>query len=861
MASSVAAPLLPAGFRVETIPSGQDAYDLTSFAMVPAGQPGAGGAYTIGKAGKVAWVSADGTTIRTIANLPTWAHQDIGLIGIDVTRHYGETGRLLVMYTDNPTGTTHYAHAAVMTVDNPADPTTLTETQALLSDSSQFTQVSENSLSHGPGTIAEGPDGYIYIGFGDESRYQDADPAAYRAQQLDDPHGKILRVDWTGHGVTANPYYQASAPDSWRSKVFVRGVRNPFRFSFDARSGRLYIGDVGWMKWEEIDVARGGENFGWPCYEGMGRTAGHDTLPNCQAMYAANTPVNPPLYTYPHIAGGNAVVSGVFYTGTSYPVAYRGRYFFGDYAQSSISTMATDAKDQITVAPVRFGVGNGAPVKFDTAPNGDVMYADILTGTLKRLRYGAGNRPPVVVAEASNDPTTLTASVDASDSYDLDGDRLTFSTNYGDGSAVVAGVTSQHKYVTAGTYTATVTVTDTAGGVGRQTLQITPQNHTPTLQLSAPAAGHLFAVNENVSMTAAANDVEDGSLPITWHVVLQHCPFGELCHAHPDQTLTGTTFNEPFTDHGGDTFMAVTATITDSAGAVVSQTYAARPKLQTVSVTSPVPVTINGFRTASLQVVAGQSVTVATPATQQEWTFGQWSDGGAISHSFIAPSTDVTLTTSYTNTIDTKYTELGGPAAMLGVATGPTVDLGGTLIGGRYRPYVHGAIIWSTATGAHEVRGGILARYLPLRDTLGFPTSDELAVTAGRASYFQHGNEYWSAKTGAWFVRNGNLVTYLALGGPNYGLPLTDEHRTPDGRGSYQHFAPGNRSIYYYPGIGSREVHGSIRAKWAALGWERSRLGYPTTNEFDIPGGRRSSFQHGYITWNRATNTIIVHYS
>lgn len=858
---AAAAPSLPAGFQVETIPSGQAAGDLTDLAMVPAGQPGAGGAYTIGKAGKVDWVSADGTTVRQIAQLPVWAHQDIGLIGISVTKHYGETGKLLVMYTDNPAGTNHFAHAAVMTVDNPADPTRMSETQALLSDADATGQVEEDSLSHGPGTILEGPDGYIYVGFGDESRYQDADPAAYRAQLLTDPHGKILRLDWNGHGVPANPYYQAAAPDSWQSKVFVRGVRNPFRFGFDGRTGRLYIGDVGWANWEELDVARGGENFGWPCYEGLLKTTGHQNLPNCVAMYAANTPVNTPLYTYAHTPGGNAVVGGVFYTGTSYPAAYRGRYFFGDYTTGFINTLATDTKDQLTVPPTRFATGLGAPVAFDTAPNGDIVFADIASGNLKRLRYSAGNRPPVVVAEATNDPATLTVHIDASGSYDLDGDRLTFSTSFGDGTTVAGPVTS-HQYAAPGRYTVTVRVSDVSGASGQTTLAVVPQNHTPTLNVVTPDAGQTYAVGDAVQLSATATDAEDADLDITWTVVLKHCPFGGPCHDHPDQTLHGATFDQPFTDHGGDTFMQVTVSVVDADGAVAQQVVDARPKLETVSVTSPVPVTINGFNTSSLQVVAGQPVAVVAPAQQQEWTLTGWSDGGAASHSFVTPASDVALTASYTNAIDARYAALGGAAAAIGVATGPTVDLAGGLAGGRYRPYGHGVIMWSAATGAHEVRGGILAKYWPVRDTYGFPTSDELAVTGGRASTFQRGNEYWSAATGAWFVKGGNLATYLAMGGPaGYGLPLGNEAITGDRRGTFQHFSPGTRSIFYLSGIGAHEVHGGIRQKWASLGWERSRLGYPTSNEFAIPGGRRSSFQFGYITYDSRSGAILPHYA
>lgn len=64
-------------------------------------------------------------------------------------------------------------------------------------------------------------------------------------------------------------------------------------------------------------------------------------------------------------------------------------------------------------------------------------------------------------------------------------------------------------------------------------------------------------------------------------------------------------------------------------------------------------------------------------------------------------------------------------------------------------------------------------------------------------------------------------------------------------------------SIYWSPRIGARVVEGGIRARWAALGWERSYLGHPISSEFDIPGGRRSNFQQGYITWNRATGQVV----
>ena len=134
-------------------------------------------------------------------------------------------------------------------------------------------------------------------------------------------------------------------------------------------------------------------------------------------------------------------------------------------------------------------------------------------------------------------------------------------------------------------------------------------------------------------------------------------------------------------------------------------------------------------------------------------------------------------------------------------------------------------------------------------------------MTGGRESDFQRGRVYWSAATGAHEVHGSILLRYLALRGPSgYGLPVNDESGTPDRIGRYNHFT-GGRSIYWTPATGAHAVYGAIRSKWAALGWERSRLGYPTTDEFGIPGGRESDFQHGRIWWNTTTRITTVKYT
>jgi hypothetical protein len=205
--------------------------------------------------------------------------------------------------------------------------------------------------------------------------------------------------------------------------------------------------------------------------------------------------------------------------------------------------------------------------------------------------------------------------------------------------------------------------------------------------------------------------------------------------------------------------------------------------------------------------------------------------------------------------ITTKYQSFGGAGGWLGPATTGILTVpDGT---GQYQHYANGSIYYNSATGAHEVHGLIRARWASLgweRSFLRYPTTDETATPdgVGRYNHFQGGSIYWSPATGAWEVHGAIRGLYSALGWERsfLGYPLTNENTTPDGVGRYNHFQGG--SIYWTPATGAQEVHGAIRSHWASLGWERSFLGYPTSNELVVYGGagRISHFQHGSIYWS-----------
>ncbi len=196
------------------------------------------------------------------------------------------------------------------------------------------------------------------------------------------------------------------------------------------------------------------------------------------------------------------------------------------------------------------------------------------------------------------------------------------------------------------------------------------------------------------------------------------------------------------------------------------------------------------------------------------------------------------------------YTALGGTGGFLGA---PLTSEQGTPNGlGRYNHFVGGSIYWTPAQGAWSVRGAIRGTWAEMgweSSLLGFPLSDEHPLQAGAFSSFQGGSIHWSPATGAHETHGAIGVAWGALGYENgpLGYPVTNETPTPARPGAFNHFTGG--SVYWSPATGAHEVVGAIRATWASMGWENSALGFPTSDEYAIPGGRRSDFQGGSLTW------------
>ncbi|MCU1687246.1 MAG: hypothetical protein JWQ81_7985 [Amycolatopsis sp.] len=218
------------------------------------------------------------------------------------------------------------------------------------------------------------------------------------------------------------------------------------------------------------------------------------------------------------------------------------------------------------------------------------------------------------------------------------------------------------------------------------------------------------------------------------------------------------------------------------------------------------------------------------------------------------------------------YKALGGPGGPLGY---PTTDETGTPDGiGRYNHFNRsdGASIYdSPATGAHAIYGAIRSKWASMgweQSPLGYPTTDEMITPdgVGRYNHFGRpdgGSIYYTPTTGPHAIYGVIRSKWASMGwetGP-LGYPTTDEMTTPDGVGRYNHFSRSDgASLYYTPSTGAHAIYGSIRAKWASLGWEQGRLGYPSSDEYGVTGGRRNDFVHGTMTFNSSNGSITITY-
>jgi glucose/arabinose dehydrogenase len=229
-------------------------------------------------------------------------------------------------------------------------------------------------------------DGTLFVSTGDGGGEEHVEEVAFGAQDGDALNGKMLHVSRDGLGLSSNPFYDGH-PEHNRSKVWALGLRNPFRATIILRSDTPVVGEVGDHSVDEINVVSAGKNYGWPCFEGDGRTKGYSSTEKCKALYASARAFVGPVFQEPHDGNPTSITGGVFVPGGEYPAEYRA-YFFGDWARSSIQYMSIDPTNgEPHGDAVSFAENAGGPVAFRVGLDRHLYYLALNHGTLYRIDY------------------------------------------------------------------------------------------------------------------------------------------------------------------------------------------------------------------------------------------------------------------------------------------------------------------------------------------------------------------------------------------------------------------------------------------------------------------------------------------
>jgi glucose/arabinose dehydrogenase/chitodextrinase len=500
-----------------------------------------------------------------------------------------------------------------------------------------------NAEHHG-GAINFGNDGKLYFTTGEHFNPGEA-------QQLTNPRGKIHRINLDGTAPTDNPFYDGAGPN-WDS-IWAYGLRNPYRASYDAPTGRLFVGDVGGNDYstavEELDLGQRGANFAWPNCES-----------NCPALYTN------PIYSYPHNGRDSAITAGFVYRGSQFPAAYVGSFFFADYTQNWIRRLTFDANGNVN------GVFNFEPadgsvdgpygdiVYLKQGPEGALYYVDLgysdISGMfgvskIRRIRFVAGNQPPVAAAAANptSGPAPLAVSFSSAGSSDPEGQPLSYAWTFGDGGTSTAANPS-HTYPQAGSYTARMTVSDGTNSTLSSPITISV-GAKPTATILSPQDGVFFKAGDVISFSGDATDPEDGTLPasaFTWNIDFQH--EGHVHPGIPQSGIKSGTFTIPTSGHdfSGNTRYRITLTVTDSSGLTDTKAVTIWPTKVNLSFdTAPTGLTLflDGIaKTAPFvyDTLVGFNHTIEArnqSAGSSNYTFASWSDGGGQQHTIVVPET------------------------------------------------------------------------------------------------------------------------------------------------------------------------------------------------------------------------------
>ena len=289
---------LGAGFSRAVFASGFTTV-TTAMAFAPDGR-----LFVTEQGGKLRIVKNGVLLAQPFVTVPTIDDGERGLLGVAFDPDFAMTGWIYVYYTSTEGAP---AHNRIVRYTASGD-VALAGSAVLLAQLPGLGEVAK----HNGGSMLFGPDGKLYVAVGDAT-------TPTNAQSLENPFGKILRLNRNGTIPSDNPFLAQTT--GVNRAIWARGLRNPFTMALQPGTGRLHINDVGQGTWEEVNVGRAGANYGWPLTEGPTGDAGIDAL-----LFAFRHPGSAELME------GSAVIGGGFSPlGGSFGARFDGDYFFADY--------------------------------------------------------------------------------------------------------------------------------------------------------------------------------------------------------------------------------------------------------------------------------------------------------------------------------------------------------------------------------------------------------------------------------------------------------------------------------------------------------------------------------------------------
>jgi len=615
---------VPAGFTKQVLASGLK--NPTVFAFAPNGD------IYLGEQGGAILIYRKGAFMPTpVVTLRTDSAGEKGLLGLALDPGFATNGYMYVSYT---------------TLDEHAQLSRLTVVNGVANLASEVVYLKGNQYQnahHSANDLHIGPDGKLWWSVGDNV------PAISNAQTLTNIYGKILRFNLDGTIPADNPFLRVPGAIP---AIYAYGLRNPFRFTF-LPNGSAMTEDTGSSYWEEMDTIQPGGNYGWDYYEG-----------NCGSCGYIN-----PVYAYGHLPTDGAASAIAAYTNGTFPQQYNTVVFFGDYNRRDIEAVAFDPTYRTEVSDTVFDNSAGTIADLQEGPDGSLYYVSVFEGTFTRIS-ATGPFPPTAVASAS--PTAgaapLAVQFSSAGSSDPFGKTLTYSWQFGDGSAPSTSANPSHTYTTNGSYTATLTVSDGAH-TGSATTKIVVGHTAPTATITSPAAGATYAGGSTITFSGAATDAQDGILPAsayTWKAdfysngVAQPFYTSEVPHPFygPTSGIKNGTFTLPRDlSNTATSFYRITLTVVDSLGLQTTVTRDIHPALTSWSVNTNVAgaayVVDGAWQTGpfTTQDVVGVQHVLSGALVQtigaNRYRFQGWSDGSALTDTFTNPTASASYTANY----------------------------------------------------------------------------------------------------------------------------------------------------------------------------------------------------------------------